>query len=211
MALECKYLGFSACVITDHVYRAGNGDSCSLNQEKFEKALKEARSVADELNYPVILGAEMTVGYGEEILVFGVEAIKYLLYFRDNKGEILINDLRNARENYSCATIMAHPHKPEQWCDLDVLDGFEFCNHGAPQFWHSPVPENFSTLTPWSNSDAHQDFGLCLSWNYVDVEVHGEKTLIDLIKNHAPIKFHNSWARTLADVFLESEREFNDV
>jgi hypothetical protein len=211
MALECKYLGFSACVMTDHVYRArmGRSDDVSLSSEKYEKALKEAYLVSADLNYPVILGAEFALGLGlgEEILVYGTEAIKYLLELRDTIPTVELGDLRTARDRFPCATIMAHPSKPEDWTDLDVLDGFEYCNQGAPQFNHRTIPENFRTLTPWSNSDAHSDYDLCLGWNYVDRNVIGEKTLIDLIKNHAPSKFRCTRVRNLNELFLESERQ----
>jgi len=206
MALESKHLGFSACVITDHVYpsRKGITHTVSLDEAKFIKALIEANAVSKELDYPVILGAEFVVNY-EEILVFGTGAILSLLILRDTNGTISVEDIREARASYGCATIMAHPHKPYQWKAVDILDGFELFNNVVFQFSRNGIPPNFKHLTPFANSDAHSDYDLSLSWNVTERAITNEKDLIAFIRGSCPIAHHVSPIRTLADVFSELE------
>jgi hypothetical protein len=207
MAVECRFLKFSACVITDHVYplQGGRSPDVSMDLQKFVKALTEANKVSKELHYPIILGAEFVVNQ-EEILVYGTDAILYLLRIRDEIGCIGVHDLRVAREKYLCATIMAHPHRPHLWAATDVLDGYELFNNGAFQFSHG-IPLNFEGLTPFSNSDAHDDVSLALSWNRIDWPIYNELALVKFIKEDCPVAHHVVPWRTLADVFLESERQ----
>lgn len=206
MALQCQALGFSACVITDHVYRreVGAPDFWGMCYTKLEEACKEAENVADELRYPVILGGEFTIGYGEEILVYGLEAVKELMRRRDRKYEVDYDDLRDVRRMFNCAAIIAHPMNPGAFIYEDAVDGLEFYNSGTPMFNNRPIPRHLSHLTPWSNSDAHCDYALSNGWNEVPIDVKCEYDLIDLIKNHAPSMLYITATQTLGDLMMEA-------
>ncbi len=207
MATAYKEMGFCCAVITDHVYRkdpSRPNDDCSLNSKKFEAACAEAEIASDELNFPIFLGAEFTIGFGEEILVFGLNAIKYLLEIRDLKSEVDYDNLRAARKLFNSAAIMAHPMNPSIFIYEDAIDGFEFHNGGTPMFNHRPVPKNLNGLTPWGNSDAHCDYALAGGYNFVPVNVQCEADLIDLVRNHAPrFMYANRW-ETLGDLMMEA-------
>ena len=206
MAIQSQDLGFSACVITDHVYRKEEGapNSWGLDMIKLTAACKEAQTVSNSLRYPVIIGGEFTIGYGEEILVYGLEAVKELMCRRDRKYEIDYDDLRDVRRMFNCAAIIAHPIHPSAFIYEDAVDGFELYNAGTPMFNDRPIPRHFSHLTPWGNSDAHFDYGLSNGWNVVPIDVKCEYDLIDLIKNHAPSLIHVTSARTLGDLMMEA-------
>lgn len=206
MAVQCQALGFSACVITDHVYRKelGAPNSWGMDMVKLTAACKEAQTVSNSLRYPVLIGAEFTIGYGEEILVYGLEAVKELMRRRDRKYEVDYSDLRDVRRMFNCAAIIAHPMNPGAFIYEDAVDGLEFCNSGAPMFRRRPIPRHLSHLTPWGNSDAHCDYALSKGWNVVPIDVKCEADLIDLIKNHAPSLMHTTSARTLGDLMMEA-------
>jgi hypothetical protein len=202
MAEVYKDLDFSCAVLTDHVYSVGSGDHYSLNTEKFQAACCEAQSVSQDLDFPIFLGAEFGLGQFEETLVYGTQAVKFLISMRDKKGSVDYKDLRIARHNFNCAAILAHPIKPDLFVFEDAIDGFELMNHGRSMFTRKPIPPTFKNLTPWSNSDAHCDYDLGLGWNIVNVDVKSEAQLINLIKRGVPLGFDGVEWETIGDLML---------
>lgn len=197
MATMYKEMGFCCAVITDHVYRYSDDrptDPCSLNTVKFAKACQEAETISHALNFPVFLGAEFSIGYGEEILVFGTQAVEFLLAVRDIRGEVGYKDLREARKLFNSAAIMAHPMHPSIFIYEDTIDGFELYNSGVHMFSSRPIPKNLSNLSPWGNSDAHVDYAIAGGYNWIEQEIKCEIDLINLIKYSAPVKIYaNKW------------------
>jgi len=205
MARECKKLGFSACVITDHVY--SQDADYSLNMEKWTDQIIEAAEVSYRLEYPIIIGCEFSIQQYEEVLVFGSKAIHELLSLRDKRTKLGVNptiqiqDLRRVRERYDCATILCHPclasydNKPNfiEAGGVEILDGYEYYNSGEVGFDKTrEVPIEFKDLTPFSNSDAHNP--MTLEWNYNEVErcIMDEVQLIQYIKSKKPVTLVNN-------------------
>lgn len=196
--------GFSSCIITDHVY---SGDhNISLNLEKFQRQLEEAKRLMDNNGYPIILGAEFTVAKTEECLVFGTEAILELLKIRQNQIEqgylapVSIDDLKTVRDKFDCAVILCHPNLPEYQTEqgrdfiqiggVDVIDGFEAYNSGHYFFKKREIPKEFDGLLQLCNSDAHSAKCLMRCWNLVEDDIKNEKSLISYIhdrKNFLPV------------------------
>lgn len=196
-AKGCKSLGFSACVITDHVYNAEH--KYSLSVQKFTEQLEEAKRVSEDLDYPVILGAEFSIAKSEECLVFGTEAIMRLLEIRHNEifnsgsAYIGIDELRAVRSEFDCSVILCHPMLPEYKTDqgqnfiqiggADVIDGFEIINSGQFEFRRRAIPVEFDGLVRVCNSDAHHSGELDLCYNLTTENITDEKSLIKYIKS----------------------------
>ena len=125
MARKAKDLGFTCLVLTDHYY-GGKYPECELTFEKlksYNKALREARKVL-----PVIRGLEVAYG-GEEFLLFGSTAIKWLL---STHGLNTKADIVKMKEEHNCAIVLCHPQ--DNYHDfVEVLDGYE--RHNSGQDW----------------------------------------------------------------------------
>lgn len=184
MAKECKYQGFSACVITDHVYRR---EGMSLNSQLFEQALVEAKQAEVEVGIPVILGAEFVYVYGHEVLVFGTDAIRELLIIRQLMGYPGLSDFKNVKQKYRCGMILCHPGNMsvDSSMDTEVLDGFELYNSGCLHF-RDKIPNGLKYKTPFANSDAHWANYLCISYNETEFPVCDEHSLLDLVLDDCP-------------------------
>ena len=161
MAKEHKAQGFSAFVVTDHVYPAmlssfkNKGNARSLTSyAEFEKQAEELERLSKELDMPCIQGIELAL-YGEEVLVFGQKACRdifeYMAKIDLNEQEKygssksykrklthnLIEILKKNKDN--SAYILCHPNlngTPKWVLEplYPLLDGFEFQNYGTYYF-----------------------------------------------------------------------------
>lgn len=161
MAKAHQKNGFSAFVVTDHVYplllaedlRKGYS-MCITSYQKFQHQTAKLEALSKELNFPCIQGIELAL-WGEEVLVFGHKAIKDIFELMENldlkeqekyvgrmayKRKIvrkLINILKNNKED--TAVILCHPRLDPKvdWVLkplYPLLDGYEFQNRGAYYF-----------------------------------------------------------------------------
>lgn len=161
MAEEHKKRGFSAFVVTDHVYPARLWNSvrqyrprCLINYEQFQKQNEELKEISAILNMPCIQGFELAL-YHEEVLVFGEDVSKAIfdymknidlrkqekysntIIYKHKLNHDLIEILRRHKEN--SAYILCHPHLigTPRWVLkplYPLLDGFEFQNYGTYYF-----------------------------------------------------------------------------
>jgi len=155
MAVEHQKQGFSAFVVTDHCYPSFIKDNADTERmltsyHKFCAQTKELSDISQKLNFPCIQGIELAL-YGEEVLVFGNEAIKEIFAYAKNMNERtlpqyiksniynqklshnLINILQTHKEN--TGIILCHPHLWEGEEDTQqklfaLVDGYEFQNSG---------------------------------------------------------------------------------
>ena len=153
MAKEHQKQGFSAFVVTDHCYpsfiRDGADDERMLTSyQKFCAQTKELAEISQKLNFPCIQGIELAL-YGEEVLVFGSEAIKdifayakdinereaekygHLVSYNQKLSHNLINILQQHKDN--TAIILCHPHLLDDETEnqqklFAIIDGYEFQN-----------------------------------------------------------------------------------
>ncbi|MBO4285121.1 MAG: PHP domain-containing protein [Alphaproteobacteria bacterium] len=161
MALEHKKQGFSAFVVTDHVYPlhldedVKNGYSMAVTSyEKFQHQTVELKKISKELNFPCIQGMELAL-YGEEVLVFGQKATKDIFDYIENldfneqkkyghtmayKQKVVTKLLQIIKENKdNTAVILCHPqlNNTPDWVLkplYPLLDGYEFQNYGSYYF-----------------------------------------------------------------------------
>lgn len=161
MAKAHKEQGFSAFVVTDHVYplhRAEDlekGYSMSITSyKKFNHQTAKLHEISKELDFPCIQGMELAL-YGEEILVFGEEASKAIFNFIDHidlkeqqkygdtmayKKKVVTKLLHILKENKDkTAVILCHPRLDvtPDWVLkplYPLLDGYEFQNWGCYYF-----------------------------------------------------------------------------
>jgi len=205
MALVCRSLGFTACVITDHIYSTDS--SYSSSYEKYIRQVEDAKLVSKELNYPVIIGAEVSIGRYEEVLLFGSDAIVALLKMRNKKiirkydplteHMCSIDELINLRECYNCATVLCHPclasydNRPNfiEASGAKALDGYERYNSASDCFGkYRDVPLEFENLVAVCDSDAHSPLCLDFCWNKTTFPITTELNLISYIKAYGSFK-----------------------
>lgn len=155
MALEHKNCGFSAFVVTDHVYplmlAKDKFDRYSMaitSYKKFQNQAQELKLVSEKLNFTCIQGMELAL-FGEEVLVFGNKVSYDIFNFLDNidlKKQEKFGHTDEYRKNIifhlvdilkinmkNSAYILCHPHlNPEYNWVMEplypILDGFEFQN-----------------------------------------------------------------------------------
>jgi hypothetical protein len=214
MAKACKDLGFSACVITDHIYADEAG--YSNNYKKFLWQCKEAEVVSNIVGIPVIVGAEISVALMEECLLFGRSAIEALLVMRDRKilrkynsmfePMCSIQELIDIRSKYSSACFLAHPalgpnHNAQdsnfvKHGGVVAIDGFELINSAQYCFgsfkdtegWDRPIPDEFKYLIQLCNSDAHNEIALQFCYNETSEAITSEEELISYVKKGGSFK-----------------------
>jgi len=186
MALRCKQLGFSCCVITDHVYTKDpeRGDSLSLNIRKYEMQIAEAAAISELSNYPIIVGGEVGVVGLEEVVVIGEDAIKHLLEVREER-RIEIRDMQYIRSNFKCACFLCHPVEPENFIihkGLSIIDGYELCNSGHSMFSRRDNPLKDYKLVELCNSDAHHTDCLIIGYNEIEQNLISESDIIKWLR-----------------------------
>jgi len=151
MAEAHQKQGFSAFVVTDHVYwwnLKQRKNVAISSYEEFQCQTAELKEISKKLNFPCIQGLELAL-YGEEVLVFGSKVTKNLFETIDGfsaKEEQkygntaawrrkvvtrLLQILKKDREN--SAIILCHPHLVDtpDWVLkplYPLLDGYEFQN-----------------------------------------------------------------------------------
>ena len=159
MAKEHQRQGFSAFVVTDHVYPlhiakdVKNGNSRSISSyAKFQHQNKRLKEIEQHLNYPCIQGMELAL-YGEEILIFGEDATKEIFNFlehidlaeqekyvhteayREKIISRILNILQKNKEK--TAIILCHPQLLDESLLnklSPIIDGYEFQNSGCYYF-----------------------------------------------------------------------------
>lgn len=183
MAMEAKRLKFSALVLTDHLYgNSKDNDYCSITNRSYHvrrSCCHEASSIL-----PIIEGLEVPVG-GEEVLLFGTSAIKYIL----DKGKLTIPDLKSLRRNERCAIVLCHPHISYEKL-IEHVDAYELYNSGGRMFKHRKIHPDLASKQSWANSDAHSVEQLKRSWNVVNTKIKTEEDLIKYIHGAAQPKHY---------------------
>ncbi len=195
MAAEAKGLGFSAYVVTDHLYPASPGFGLYYIEE-FETQKQECLRVSKELNYPIIQGIEINLGF-EEILVFGENVIKEFIDFctetRENAYITHFHHLEFIFERKEqCAIILCHPELyinklTQGFYDLlfDTVDAYEKFNRGYDYFDDRDVPKELLNKQGFNNSDAHHRDNLIVGYNTIPQIIINEQELINYIKQRS--------------------------
>ena len=220
MAKEHQKQGFSAFVVTDHCYpsfiRDGADDERMLTSyQKFCAQTKELAEISQKLNFPCIQGIELAL-YGEEVLVFGSEAIKdvfayakdinkreaekhgHLISYNQKLSHNIINILQQHKED--TAIILCHPHLWENEEELQqkifaVIDGYEFQNSGRYFFSDS---SNLNKTNKWDREVPKE---LKNKKKFFNSDAHTLKQVSITDGN-----FHTNTIRTVEDVisFIKS-------
>lgn len=157
MAEEHKKQGFSAFVVTDHVYPMhlkARANVAITNLEKFQRQTDELEQIAKKINFPCIQGIELSLYY-EEILVFGDKATRAIFDVIENinpnedekykdkmayKQKTIRKLLSVIKANKDqTAVILCHPNlidTPDWVLEplYPLLDGYEFQNYGNYYF-----------------------------------------------------------------------------
>lgn len=179
MAIEARYLGFSALVLTDHFYGkpAPSHVNTHYRLSCLEKACREAKRII-----PIINGIELSFGL-EEMLVFGQAMIQEIVrHVVDNEFELTLELLLDWKKKHNSAFILCHPQETENWRFLHpLLDGFERYNGGDDMFPNRDF-DCLGDLPGWNNSDAHQIESLERAYNLVDCKIENESQLIKYIR-----------------------------
>lgn len=226
VAESSREWGASVAIITDHVthYKDWPG----MDSKKYQQQKQEAELVSKELNYPIIIGAEIDVE-GEECLVFGDEAITELLFRRDERikahgkiGYVYVSDFEYVRNKFNCGIILCHPRLSDWRYNeevnflknggLNVIDGYEKFNSGFYMFREDTLedgryfPDELKKMPAYSNSDTHCAFFEC-GYNIITRNITTEAELIDFIKNDKPIKLIESkWVKEKNNyIYVETE------
>lgn len=174
MALEAKRLGFSALVLTDHLYGNGKDQSyCSISDWTYPIRAQCCREASSIL--PIIEGIEIPVG-GEEVLLFGKTAIAFAL----RKGCLSRDDLKSLRANEDCAIVLCHPHLSYEKL-IDYVDAYELYNSGGRMFKFREINPMLLEKQCWSNSDAHHTDNIKRAWNTTKTKIETEEQLIAYI------------------------------
>lgn len=176
MALEAKQIGFSALVITDHWYN--KECSVSMNRDRHDilkRGLGESKKII-----PVIMGLELPVDDGNEILVFGGGAIKAII--SEGNSSFSFSMLMALKKVEHCSFILCHPRGQVSEECVELVDGFEAYNSGQNLFEKRGFGA-LRNLPAWSNSDAHRYQELKEGWNLIDTKVETEAQLIKYIKS----------------------------
>ncbi len=185
MARECKRLGFTALVLTDHYY-GGRHPEMEITFEKlqgYNRALREARTIL-----PTIRGLEVAFG-GEEFLLFGSSAIKWLL---STHGLNTKEDVLKMKKEHNCAIVLCHPQNAHKEF-IEILDGYEAHNSGQNWFKNDREKGELVNLQAWYNSDAHCVDGLKVGYNIINKKITTEDELIKYIKSG---KSHDFFCRS---------------
>lgn len=211
MAKEHQKQGFSAFVVTDHVYPLRHS-MCINSYETFQQQEQQLTQISTQLNFSCIQGIELAL-WGEEVLVFGRDVSQKLFNFIENidlskysdkdayKQKIIPLLLQILKENKEkTAIILCHPHlNPNNDSVLKplypLLDGYEFQNHGhyyftdetnisEPRRRNRPVPSELQNKNKFYNSDAHSIQGVTLvgRCNFHDSKIENLDDLIKYIK-----------------------------
>lgn len=194
MAGGCKALGYSACVITDHVYCTDIKGS-TLTLKSFEQQVLEARDISRKLDYPIIVGIELGL-YHEEVLIFGTPAIAKIMKLRDIKlretgsGRPTLDELTEIKSQSNFAMILCHPMlnfelAPTGWHEklALLLDGYEQYNNSHNRFFSREVPDFLKGKKQTSGADAHYVEYLSSGWNTADENITTEEHLIKYLQS----------------------------
>jgi len=194
MVKGCKNLGYSACVITDHVL-CTNIKGGTLTLKSFEQQVLEARAISAKLDYPVIIGIELGL-YHEEVLIFGTTAIAKIMKLRDIKlretgsGRPTLDELMEIKSQSDFAMILCHPMlnfelAPTGWYEklAPMLDGYEQYNNSENRFCFREVPDFLKGKKQTSGADAHYVENLSCGWNTVDENITTEEHLIKYLQS----------------------------
>ena len=195
MLREYKKQGFTAAVITDHVYSADH--KYSLNLEKYSAQVAEAYAMSAKHDFPVILGAEFSLHKLEEVVIIGQPIVTMLLLQRKNRleqglnGMTMIEDLAAMRKTrYPFFVSLCHPHLTRNEDGTQdfilkgghkILNAFERINGGCDFFSYrrKDIPAEFEGLIPLSNSDAHSSFSIDTCYNLTNEPIRTEQELFD--------------------------------
>lgn len=216
MAKEHKKQGFSAFVVTDHVYPAmlssfkNKGDARSLTSyNEFEKQAQELQSISKKLDFPCMQGMELAL-YGEEVLVFGQDVSKAIFDYLEkldlNEQEKysktaaykhklnlnLIKILKKHKEN--SAYILCHPRldTTPKWILkplYPLLDGFEIQNYGTYYFTDE------SNRNQWRRMERLVPFELKGKNKFYNSDAHSPRTVCESEGN-----FHTQKIENLSDL-----------
>lgn len=182
LALLAKELDFVSLVLTDHFYYGRSEYSADTRERLYQKAVREAKSVL-----PVIVGIELNLGLGEEVLVFGSSMINAIQAHNKEGLPLTIDLLASWKQKHQSAFILCHPRSPETWTQyLPILDGYEEYNSGHHMFLRNGVYRErtgLEHLPRWCNSDAHNVISLYRGYNTVHSKLDNENDLIRYIRS----------------------------
>lgn len=209
LAIACQLLGFSACVITDHLYSksSSGSDELSLNPHKWTGINEQAGAVSADLGYPIILGIELSIGGYEEAVVFGSSAIHEILKIRELNSRVTIDDLKFLRGITQCAIVLCHPGEPEKFISaggIDILDGYEYIHSGSKMFKNRHDPYRDAGLMKICNSDAHHSKLLYRCYNDFEENITSELQLIAYLRRKGPVKH-------IIQPRIDTQRLFEDI
>jgi hypothetical protein len=186
-----RKLGFTAIVLTDHIYM--DDYQFSMTLDKFIAQCREAGELEQKYAVPFIIGAEVSTMRLEECNIFGLDAIVEV-FKRRGKGILTKQDLVEIKTNFDCVINMNHPMNPREFVQqgcMEFLDGVEYIHCREKTFDSTfKMPEEFKTLCHLCNSDAHHIDALQWCWNETDVPITTEKELISYMKNRGQFKHH---------------------
>lgn len=177
-----------ALILTDHDYL--------LTTDKWEAEVKEAKIVSKKLNYPIIVGLEAYIQtVGEEVLIFGYEACRSWLLWRDihkkKAPQLFLEwyEIQKEREDYHpFALILAHPRLMHDHRLYKLLDGYEISNGGIywGDFYVAKMQEYMPHAAPYHGIDLHELSELDQRCNIIDDQdlmIEDEKDLITYLKS----------------------------
>lgn len=204
MALKCRDLGYSACVITDHD-----------RPHSYYESRVEAKWVSRMIQYPIIVGCEVSTRYGH-CLLFGKKAIEawyrekealnridniddWCEHFKENVTKSWIGDIiegqwiprRSKDLNY--AMILNHPRGTDAFFEnmrdsfFRMLSGFEVVN--GTEDYRETKPEMVEVIRKrfkevgkqakeFKNSDSHSVGELGRASNKIAKRITNEENLI---------------------------------
>ena len=193
----CKALkegGYAGAVLTNHFMHGNSGIDRSLSWEEFvyayEKDYLDALEAAKEYDVDIIFGVEEGIGFGKEILLYGITP-KWL-YEHPELREGGIKLYREATRGTDILIIQAHPFRVRGYITdpgplpLDYIDGIEVYNR-ANQPHENPLADEFAKENPGliltSGSDAHKIDTATFAGIAAKERITDEKKLVEVLKS----------------------------
>ncbi len=198
--------GYSGCVITNHFINGNTGINRHIPWNEFvreyEKDYIECKKYADIYGLDVIFGIEEGVGYGLEILCYGVTPeILYSHPELRKRDAVLWHSVMNS---HGAICIQAHPFRERDYIPepmllpIDIIDGVEVFN--ADNSFENDekaveISEKHPNLITLSGADTHIPQTACIGGIEVSERIKSEKQLVEILTsgNYELIKGEKIW------------------
>ena len=187
-----KEIGYAGMVLTDHFYHGNTGIRRNMPWADFVAAYEEsylrAKAVGDALDFDVLFGIEEGVGYGKEVLLYGITP--QVLYDHPEIRDCDLATLSAIVHEAGGLVYQAHPFrvrdyiaKPWEPLPMEHLDGIEQYNACNPPLDNLRAVQyaKETGLPTIAGSDRHY-MGHCASFGILSpTRIRTEQELVQVL------------------------------